>query len=209
MKLSVLINGVNPCQVIPGRMENGDDPEITGICYRSDHVSPGFIFVAVKGTTKDGHDFIDDAVSRGAAAIVVEKTVESTAVVIQVTDTRRALAVMADIFYGSPSTRLTLVGITGTNGKTTTACLLEHLLKENGFKTGVIGTIDCHFNDVILPSALTTPEATDIQAKLAMMADAGVTHVIMEVSSHGIVQKRILGCRFANGCFYEFNPGSS
>ena len=201
MKLSVLTGAIKPLRVNPDSGDLAKDPDIGGICYRSDQVSAGDLFVAVQGMHTDGHDFVEDAVIRGAAAVVVEKPVMADAVVVEVTDARRAMALMADVFYGSPSSKLTLIGITGTNGKTTTACLLAHILKENGFKTGVIGTIGCHFGDTIIPGTLTTPEAPDLQERLARMVDAGVSHAIIEVSSHGVVQNRIAGCRFEMGIF--------
>ncbi len=200
MKLSALIEAVQPLQVIPGAAAE-TDPEIERICYRSDRVGRDAVFVAIKGASADGHSYAADAAGRGAAAVVAEKPVEIDAPVILVEDARRAMAIMADAVYGAPSSRLTLIGITGTNGKTTTACLLEHILKESGFKTGVIGTIDSHFGNTVMAGTLTTPEAPDLQATLVQMADAGATHVIMEVSSHGIVQNRILGCRFDVGVF--------
>ncbi len=201
MKLSVLTHKLDAAHVLPGKGTAGEDPEIRGLCYRSDHACAGFVFVAMQGANTDGHDYIADAVSRGAVAVVVEKSVSADVMVIKVSDARRALAIMADTFYDSPSKRMKLIGITGTNGKTTTMCLLEHILRQNHYKTGVIGTIDCHFDDHIIAGTLTTPEAPDLQSRLARMAKAGVTHVIMEVSSHGVVQDRIFGCCFAMGIF--------
>lgn len=200
MKLSALIDAVNPLQV-SGSGTGKKDPVVTGVCYRSDRAAPGSVFVAVKGAKTDGLAFVEDAVSRGAVAVVAEKPVDADATIILVPDARKAMATMADAFYGAPSAKLFLTGITGTNGKTTTAFILEHILKENGFKTGVIGTIDCHFGDTIIPGALTTPESPDLQERLARMADAGVTHAIMEVSSHGVVQDRVFACRFDMGIF--------
>ncbi len=200
MKLSTLIEAVQPLQAPAGAVAQ-TDPEIDRVCYRSDRVAPGSVFVAIKGESADGHSYAADAAGRGAAAVVAEKPVDVDVPVILVKDARRSMAIMADAVYGSPSSRLTLIGITGTNGKTTTACLLEHILKESGVKTGVIGTIDSHFGHTVLPGTLTTPEAPDLQGTLARMADAGVTHVIMEVSSHGIVQDRVFGCRFDVGIF--------
>ena len=201
MKLSALIEAVNPLETIFRNGAATTDPEIRRICYRSDRADDLSVFVAVRGGTSDGHEYAGDAVRRGAVAVVAERPVDVGAAVILVSDTRRAMAIMADALYGSPSSRLKLIGITGTNGKTTTACLLEHILKDGGFRPGVIGTIDSHFGETVIQGSLTTPEAPDLQERLARMADAGVDHVVLEVSSHGVVQDRIFGCRFDMGIF--------
>ena len=204
MKLQRLIDAASPLRVTPvtpGGRKDPEHTEISGICYRSDRAVPGSLFVAIKGARSDGHAYTADAVRRGAAAVVVEHPVDVNATMIEVADSRAAMAAMACEFYGRPSERMTLVGITGTNGKTTTSCLLEHILTESGIHAGVIGTIDCHFGTTVIPGALTTPESVDLQERLARMAEAGVTHVVMEVSSHGVVQQRIAGCRFAAGVF--------
>ncbi len=201
MKLQRLINAASPLRVTPEGRTDPEQLDISGICYRSDRAEPGSLFVAIKGARSDGRAYAGDAVRRGAVAVVGEDPVDVGATVIQVKDARAAMAAMACEFYGRPSERMTLVGITGTNGKTTTCCLLEHILTESGLHAGVIGTIDCHFGTTVIPGSLTTPESSDLQERLARMADAGVTHVIMEVSSHGVAQQRIAGCRFAAGIF--------
>ena len=201
MKLQRLIDAASPLRVTPGSQTDPETLEISGICYRSDRAEPGSLFIAIKGARSDGSAYAADAVRRGAVAVVAEDPVDVGATVIGVKDARAAMAAMACEFYGRPSERMTLVGITGTNGKTTTSCLLDHILAESGFHTGVIGTIDCHFGTTVIPGALTTPESVDLQQRLARMAEAGVTHVVMEVSSHGVVQQRIAGCRFAAGVF--------
>ncbi len=199
MKLNALINVLRDARVTPGP---ASDPDITGIFYRSKEVAPGGVFVALPGHVADGHHFVEDAVNRGAVAVVVQQPVNAVhAAVIRVPDTRQVLGPLAAAFYGHPSERLTLIGITGTNGKTTSAYLLEHILRKANIFSGMIGTIDYHLGDDIVESGLTTPEASDLQRLLALMADAGATHVIMEVSSHGVVLDRINGCRFALGIF--------
>lgn len=199
MKLSELI-----AAMAPGRMHSSagpSNPEITGVYYRSDRVAPGGLFVALPGQNADGHDFAADAVDRGAAAVVVQRPMDLDACVIVVENTRQALAQAAAAFYRYPSKKLTLIGITGTNGKTTTAWLLERILQCHGICSGVIGTLNYHYADKTVKSGLTTPEASDLQHLLADMADAGVTHVIIEVSSHGVVLDRIAQCGFAIGVF--------
>ncbi len=203
MRLSKLIEAaggtvVNGSGSVSG---NNDDPEITGIYHRSDQVKPGGVFVALPGENADGHDFAADAVGRGAAAVVAQRPIEPGACVVSVKNTRRALAEMAAAFYGYPSKKLTLIGVTGTNGKTTTSFLLEHILLCSGISAGVIGTVNYHYAGKTLKSGLTTPEASDMQRLLAEMAESGVTHVIIEVSSHGVVLDRIAQCGFEVGIF--------
>ncbi len=200
MKLETLIDAIADKKT-PAGLAEAAAAEIGGIYYRSDQVRPAGVFVALTGHFADGHDYIADAVERGAAAVVVDRPVSVGVPAIEVAETRRAMAEMAAAFYGRPSERLTLIGITGTNGKTTVAYLLENILKQQGVKTGVIGTVNYHYEGKTLPCGLTTPEAPDLQRVLSEMADAGVTHVIMEVSSHGVVLERVYGCRFDVGVF--------
>jgi UDP-N-acetylmuramyl-tripeptide synthetase len=201
MKLARLIAAIDATGVNADGQLSSYDPEIKAINYRSDLICPGDVFFALPGQSRDGHDFVADAAARGAAAIVAQRKVKSCVPVYVVNDTRLALAQAASCFYGNPSERLVLVGITGTNGKTTTAALLEHILRRSGFSTGLMGTISCRYGNKILKSSLTTPESSDLQKILADMADSGVTHCIMEVSSHGIALKRIAGCSFSMGIF--------
>ncbi len=206
MKLSDLVTAVEPFR-IPGRdrvfspqMENAD---ISSVHYRSNDVKPGGLFVALKGQRADGRHFIGDAVSRGARAVVVEggEKVSTDAAVIYVDNARKALATIAARFYGDPSKTLVLIGITGTNGKTTTSFLLEHILSRLGVQVGVIGTVDFRYAGKSYPNPLTTPESADLQQILSRMAASRVTHVIMEVSSHGVALDRIFGCEFDAGVF--------
>jgi len=167
---------------------------IASIHYDSRDVVSGGLFVAIKGFKFDGHDFIDDAVQKGAAAIVAQHPVAADVPVYPIADTRRALASLADAFFEHPSRGLTLIGITGTNGKTTTAYILESILKQAGFNVGVIGTINYRYNQQAFDNPVTTPESLDLQRILAEMKTAGVSHVVMEVSSHAIDLDRIYRC---------------
>ncbi len=183
---------------------------IESLHHRSDATRPGGLFVAVPGLKADGHDYIQDAVARGARAIVVQagrlnvaapKVDAEVACVLTAPDTRRALAAIAAHFYGDPSAHMTLVGVTGTNGKTTVTYLVEQMMAAAGLKTGVIGTISYRWADQAAAAPMTTPEAADLQALLARMRADGVTHVAMEASSHALDRHRLDGCRFDVGIF--------
>ena len=177
------------------------DPEIGSIHYRAQDVEPGGLFVAIAGSTADGHDYIDEALSRGACTIVTQKKTRTDIPAIRVTDTRKALAMIAAAFYGNPSEQLTLIAITGTNGKTTTAYIIEGILQKAGYRVGVIGTINYRYADKTFDNPVTTPESLDLQRILAEMKQSGVTHVVMEVSSHAIDLSRIQHCWFDIGVF--------
>ena len=175
--------------------------EISGITSDSREVKPGTIFVAVEGLTVDGHCFVENAVKAGCSAIVVKKSfqvsgTEGKSVKIEVPDTRVALSRMADAFFGHPADKLILIGITGTNGKTTTAYMVESVVRQAGGTPGLIGTVNYRYNNVELPAPFTTPEPVLLHQILREMVDNGVTHVIMEVSSHALVQKRLHGLLF-------------
>lgn len=170
--------------------------KIDSVHYRSKEVTPGGLFVAIKGFSADGHDFIQDAEVRGATAIVSQRTVETTVPVIQVQNSRKALALIAARFYGHPSRHLHLTGITGTNGKTTVSYLVESILAQAGMSCGVIGTINYRYGGLVYPNPVTTPESLDLQHILAKMHQAGVSHVVMEVSSHALDLFRVAGCQF-------------
>jgi UDP-N-acetylmuramoyl-L-alanyl-D-glutamate--2,6-diaminopimelate ligase len=168
--------------------------DYTGITYDSRKVEPGNIFVAVPGAKFNGADFIPQAIEAGAKLVVAEKEIEVPAGVEfkKVPSARRALAELACEFYGDPSRKLKLIGVTGTNGKTTTCYLIQSILEKAGYKSGLIGTIN---------SGLTTPEASDLQKELAEMVEKGYTHCVMEVSSHGLAQDRVHGSHFAVAIF--------
>lgn len=183
---------------------NADD-EVSGIAYRSDRVQPGDAFFCVVGMTSDGHSFAQDAIDRGAKVLVVERKVylaDATDVTeIVVKDTRKAMAAAAANFYDHPSKDLALVGITGTNGKTTTTYLVEHIAQVAGKRTGVIGTVGIRIGDAAEKSAHTTPESPDLQQLFARMRDARCDVVAMEVSSHALDLDRTWGTQFAVTAF--------
>ena len=179
------------------------DMDITDICYRSDKVTEGALFVAIKGMVANGHDYIPDALNRGAKAVIVEEDIELPKNIARLTvmDSRKALAAAGANFYRHPSRELALVGITGTNGKTTTAFLLESIFKESGYRPGVISTINVRFSGQESKSGLTTPESLDLHRLLREMVEAGVNYAVMEVSSHALVLDRIGGCDFTAAAF--------
>jgi UDP-N-acetylmuramoyl-L-alanyl-D-glutamate--2,6-diaminopimelate ligase len=203
MKLSSLIkDGIGTASVAAA--PNGrktPDPEITGIFCRAQDVVPGGLFVAVKGFSADGHDYIEQAVANGAAAVVCEKSLELPVVRVLVNNSRKVLAELAGAFYDHPSRAMTVVGITGTNGKTTISYLIEHILETAGFMVGVIGTINYRYCGSMYDNPVTTPESLDLQKILAQMRSAGVTHAIMEISSHALDLYRVHGCAIDIGVF--------
>lgn len=174
---------------------------VSGISYRSDTTRPGEAFFCIPGFKHDGHDFAADAVRRGAAAVVCARELPLTVPQVIVPDTRRALAVASARFFGEPTRAMDVVGITGTNGKTTTTYLLDSILRADGRLTGLIGTVETRVAGVREPSSRTTPESADLQRLFARMRDAGVTAVSMEVSSHAIDLGRVEGVRFAAAAF--------
>jgi UDP-N-acetylmuramoyl-L-alanyl-D-glutamate--2,6-diaminopimelate ligase len=180
--------------------------EIAGLSYDSRRVGAGELFICLVGAKADGHSFIPEAARRGAAALLVNSGRENAAAgfdlpVAAVPDTRRAMAQVASSFYDNPSRRLSLIGITGTNGKTTTSYLTAAILRAAGRKTGIIGTLAYRIGEETRPAPHTTPEAPDLQALLFEMAEAGVTEVAMEVSSHALALHRVDGCRFRFAVF--------
>jgi len=193
MNLSSLLEAVTPLRITES---GGLRPEIGSIHYRAQDVRPGGLFVAIEGLAADGHDFVDQAVARGALAIITQKPVNQAATIIEVENSRKALAAVSERFYTSPSQKLTMIGITGTNGKTTTAFLVERILLKAGFNVGVIGTLNYRYGGQTFSSPMTTPESSDLQRILADMLKDGVTHVVMEVTSHAIDLHRVDHCRF-------------
>ncbi len=191
------------------RQTNLTDSVIESIHYRAQEVQPGGMFVAIEGQRADGHDFMHQALKRGAAAIIAQKeppqpfldeirdaSSKSRPTVIQVPSTRQALADLAACFFGHPSQDMILIGITGTNGKTTVAYLIESILNQAGFEVGVIGTINYRYGNKLFDNPMTTPESLDLQRILSEMRRAGVTHVVAEASSHAIDLHRIRNCWF-------------
>lgn len=177
------------------------DIEITAVCYDSRKVTPGALFVAIRGFQTDGHRFIKDAIEKGASAILAEEAGEYPVPLILCPDTRKALSEVSAAFYGNPADQLKIIGITGTNGKTSTSCLIKQVLDLIGIKTGLIGTNQNIIGDRVLPAARTTPESLELQKMFREMVDAGVTHVIMEVSSHSLVLGRVHGITFHEAVF--------
>jgi UDP-N-acetylmuramoyl-L-alanyl-D-glutamate--2,6-diaminopimelate ligase len=183
---------------LPQKRVMGDSSvDVTGMAYHSRHVQEGFLFAAIRGLREDGKRFIPDALARGAKVLLTDEPWTSSAVIqVVVRDVREALARLAATFYGEPSSSLTLIGLTGTNGKTTTAYLIESMLQADGKEVGVMGTVNYRFGGHIQPAPTTTPESLDLQRNLRAMADGGVTHVVLEVSSHALDLQRVRGCDF-------------
>jgi UDP-N-acetylmuramoyl-L-alanyl-D-glutamate--2,6-diaminopimelate ligase len=200
MELVKLLEGVEIRKIV-GETQR----EIEGIAYHSQQVGKNFLFAAIRGMEADGHRFIDEAIRRGAEAVLLEEGSEvSGKTSIFVPNSRQALAKAASTFYGDPSARLHLVGITGTNGKTTTTFLLESILKKAGFSAGVIGTVNYRYGQKVVPALNTTPESLDLQRILREMSEEGISHVVMEVSSHGLDLDRVFGCQFDGAVFTNF-----
>jgi len=184
--------------LLPGQVREGDpDPSISGLACDSRRVEPGFLFFGIQGFRQDGHDFLDEAYRNGGVAAVVEKPVEGAMFpVYRVDNCRRALAWASAVFYGHPGSHLHVVGISGTNGKTTVSYWLDAIYARCGFKTGLIGTIQYRCDGWVLPSGMTTPESLDLQGLLSRMLKAGASHVVMEVSSHALALERVAGIEF-------------
>lgn len=177
---------------------------VNNIDFDSRKIEANDVFIAIRGAVSDGHEFIETAINKGAIAIICDTFPENIfagITYVQVKDTNRALAFMASNFYGNPSANLKLVGITGTNGKTTIASLLFQLFKKAGYKVGLLSTVKNVVDDVEYKSLLTTSDSITINKFLKQMNDAGVEYCFMEVSSHGIAQKRTEGLQFAGGVF--------
>lgn len=199
MKLNKLIEGLGVISI------KGDDQcEITGIDIDSRQVSDGHLFIAVKGTQVDGHTYIHKAIESGARAILCEdmpSDINPQVTYIQVGNTEQNVGQVATTFYGNPTQKLHLVGVTGTNGKTTIATTLFNLFRQMGHHAGLLSTVVNRIDDEIIPTEHTTPDPITLNKLLAQMADAGCEYVFMEVSSHSIVQNRIGGLIFAGGLF--------
>ncbi|MEE9257524.1 MAG: Mur ligase family protein, partial [bacterium] len=192
-------------RAVPGaHLAVGQSVQITGVAYDSRRVKPGDLFVAVPGFERDGHEFATEAAAAGAAAIAAEQEVEGVPAGVprlMVRSGREAMALISDAFYGHPSGGLALAGVTGTNGKTTTAFLIDAVLRAAGRVTGLMGTIHYRVGDRVFETPRTTSEAADLQFYLSEMREAGASHAVMEVSSHALELKRVLGCEFAAAVF--------
>lgn len=187
-------------QSITGNREE----EVHGVAFDSRKVEPGFLFVAVKGLTVDGHDFIESTIDKGAKIIVCEKAPKNLPkgiTIVQTDNSAKALGIIASNFYGRPSENIKLVGITGTNGKTTCATLLFELFQNLGYSVGLLSTVENKINHKVLDTSFTTPDAVQLNQLLAEMVEGGCTHCFMEVSSHALVQNRVAGIHFTGGVF--------
>lgn len=179
------------------------DREITALTCDSRQAGPGTLFIALAGSKADGHDFVAAACRQGAAAVLVERDVDAApgVTVVKVADTRAAMRQIGPYFFDYPARRLRVIGVTGTNGKTTTTYLIRSILLRAGYKVGLVGTIQSLIGDRALPVKNTTPDVVELQALLAQMADAGMDYVVMEVSSHALALERISGIEFDTGVF--------
>ncbi len=187
---------------LPFCMTDVPDMHITGISIDNRTVKAGHLFVAMRGGTADGHDYIQAAIDNGAVAVVGETELSGLSIpYIQLTNTRRALTWIAAAFYNWPGRRLTVIGVTGTDGKTTTSNLIYKILAVAGFKAGMISTVNAVIGDAVLDTGfhVTTPDAHDVQLYMAKMVEAGLTHVVLETTSHGWAQHRVDACEFDIG----------
>lgn len=199
MKLKELINGIT-IEDIKGDLGY----EISGIHIDSRLIEPGHLFVAVKGTQTDGHAYIGKAIEKGAKAIVCEtfpEEIKDDIIYIKVKNTEDVVGKLATTFYGNPTSKLQLVGVTGTNGKTTIATLLYKMFRKFGYKVGLVSTVCNYIDDEAIPTEHTTPDPITLNKLLGRMADEGCKYAFMEVSSHSVAQKRIGGLKFAGGIF--------
>ncbi|MDI6851308.1 MAG: UDP-N-acetylmuramoyl-L-alanyl-D-glutamate--2,6-diaminopimelate ligase [bacterium] len=183
----------------------GPDVEVKGITYNSKKVKPGDLFVALKGRNTDGHLFIEEALKNGAVALMVQEDRDYPAPYIYVENTRKYLGIISAKFYGNPSQRLKTIGITGTNGKTTTTFMIRDMLEAQGEKTGLLGTILYCIGENCVEAGRTTPESSDIQDFMHKALKEGAKYFVMEVSSAGIEEYRIEGTHFHVGCFTNFS----
>ena len=197
MKLKELLTGL---EILSANVDL--ETEIAQVCYDSREVKPGDLFVALSGYTVDGHKFIPQAMASGAAAVLCQTAPEGGEIpYVQTADSRRALAAVGANFFGHPADGMTMVGVTGTNGKTTSTYLLKAILEARGEKVGLIGTNQNMIGEEALPTERTTPESFELQKLFARMRDAGCTYVVMEVSSHALFLDRVYGVRYKVGAF--------
>ena len=200
MKLNDLLKNIKPLNIV-----GNTDKDIKGINIDSRKIEQGHLFVAMKGTQTDGHKFIEKAIESGASAVLLEdmpaETAEKDITYIQVKSTEDAVGKVATTFYGDPSHQLKLVGVTGTNGKTTVATLLYNMFRKFGHKVGLLSTVCNYIDDKEVPASHTTPDPIELNALLARMVAEGCEYAFMECSSHAIHQRRIGGLKFAGGLF--------
>ena len=199
MKLNEVLKNITPIKIV-----GNDNVEITGVNIDSRRIKAGHLFVAIRGTQVDGHQFIDKAIELGADAVLCEELPEKLSdhvTYVQVESTEDAVGKVATLFYGNPSHKLKLVGVTGTNGKTTIATLLYNMFRKFGYKVGLLSTVCNYIDDVEVPANHTTPDPIELNELLAKMVEAGCEYAFMECSSHAIHQKRVGGLKFAGGLF--------
>ena len=189
------------------------DIDITGLESNSKNIKPGYMFIAIKGFSVDGHEFINDAIKAGAKAVIVQEGCDLKSIrlpadvtLIMAKDTREALAICSCNFYENPSKKFKLIGVTGTKGKTTTTFMIKEILEKAGYKVGLIGTIATYINGkMITESSRTTPESIELQRTFAQMVEQGVEYVVMEVSSQSLKLHRVDGCNFDIVVFTNFS----
>lgn len=199
MKLEEILNGIHVAEI-----KGNITKEISGLEIDSRKIESGHMFVAVRGTQTDGHAYIGKAIEKGASVIVCETfpdNIDSDVTYIKVNDTEDVVGKLATAFYGHPTSKLKLIGVTGTNGKTTIATLLYNLFRLFGYKVGLISTVCNYIDDEAIPTEHTTPDPITLNKLLGRMADEGCKYVFMEVSSHSVVQKRIGGLQYSGGIF--------
>lgn len=199
MRLKEIISGISITEVL-----GNTDKDIQGIHIDSRKIEPGHLFVAVRGTQTDGHAYIDKAIEKGASAIVCEtlpQDLREDIIYIKVENTEDAVGKLATTFYGNPTDKLELIGVTGTNGKTTIATLLYNMFRHFGYKVGLVSTVCNYIDGEAIPTEHTTPDPITLNRLLGRMADEGCRYAFMEVSSHAVAQKRIGGLKFAGGIF--------
>lgn len=182
-------------------IESFKDFEVKGLAYDSRKVKDGYIFFAIKGLKDDGNKYVNDALSNGASMVVTEENLNTEADVLKVPQIRKVMAAMSSIYYGNPSEKLKLIGVTGTNGKTTTTYLINQLLKSKGYKSGLIGTINYQIGEQKFESSLTTPDSIELNQILSQMVDAGMNYCVMEVSSIALEMDRVHGLNFDTALF--------
>lgn len=196
MKLSQLLSGVEVLET------HAPDMELTGVAYDSRRVKPGEAFVAISGFTTDGNRYIPMAMEQGARVVVTDRKPQSDVPYVLVTSSRLALAVMSANWYDHPAGKMTMIGVTGTNGKTSVTLLLKSVLEQvTGCKVGLVGTTQNMIGDRVIPTERTTPESLELQGLFAAMAEAGCRYVVMEVSSHALALERVGGVRFHAAAF--------
>lgn len=204
MNLASILKGISACTDLSALSERLLSTEIHSICNYAESVTAGDVYAAIRGTKKDGHQFIPAVVQKGAVAVIVDHDIGLENQII-VPDTREAWALMCADFFGNPARELKMIGVTGTNGKTSVSTMLKCVLEEAGIVTGLIGTIRAEYQGRTEETVTTTPDAFFLQRILRQMVSAGCQAVVMEVSSHGLSQRRLCGCQFDLGVFLNLS----